>query len=61
MASKQWEISLVTPNVFALYQPWLKGYNGQQFSISGSSGILWIGFYGARFWIDQNLKQSLGH
>ena len=61
MASKQWEISLVTPNVFALYQPWLKGYNGQQFSISGSSGILWIGFYGARFWIDQNLKTSLGH
>ena len=62
MASQHWEISLCTPNLFALYQPWLKGYNGQSFSISGTgTGPLWVGFYSARFWIDQDLKQSLGH
>jgi hypothetical protein len=62
MAAQQWEISMVTPNLFALYQPWLKGYNGQSFSISGTgTGPLWVGFYCSRFWIDQNLKTSLGH
>ena len=62
MASQQWEITLCNPNLFALYQPWLKGYNGQSFSVSGTgTGPLWVGFYCARFWIDQNLKTSLGH
>ena len=64
MAAQHWEISLCTPNLFALYQPWLKGYSGQSFSISGSGGAtgpLWVGFYCARFWIDSNLKTSMGH
>jgi ABC-type transport system substrate-binding protein len=56
------EISLLTPNVFALYQPWLKGYSGQNMSISGTgSGILQMGFYTSRFWIDSVLKKSMGH
>ena len=64
MAAQHWVISVCNPNVFALYQPWLKGYNAQSFSISesgGSSGALWIGFYAARFWIDTNLKASMQH
>jgi len=58
---QHWEISLPTPNYFALYQPWLKGYSGQNFSISGPAGPLFIGFYCARFWIDTNLEKSMGH
>ena len=64
MAAQHWEITLCTPNMFALYQPWLKGYNGQAFSVSalgGGTGALWMGFYSARFWIDTSLKKSLGH
>jgi ABC-type transport system substrate-binding protein len=52
-------ISLLHPNLFALYQPWFKGYSGQYSSISGGSGALMIGFYTARFWIDQRLKKSM--
>ena len=55
-------VSLLTPLVYTLCQPWLKGYTGQARSIFGpSTGPLQLGFYGARFWIDQNLKKSLGH
>lgn len=61
MASQQWEESLPTPSNFAVCEPWLKGYNAQTFSISGGNGILAVGFYCSRFWIDQNLKQSLGY
>ena len=64
MAPMHWEITLCTPNMFALYQPWFKGYNGQAFSVSslgGGTGALWIGFYSARFWIDTNMKKSMGH
>jgi hypothetical protein len=49
-------------NLFAFYQPWFKGYNGQAFAISGgSSGPLMAGYYTSRFWIDQSVKKSLGH
>ena len=63
MARQHWSISLLTPNYFALYQPWLKGYNGQVFSVSAGGGIgpLYFGFYTSRFWIDTNLKKSMGH
>jgi peptide/nickel transport system substrate-binding protein len=62
MAEQHWSISLLTPNFFALYQPWLKGYSGQVFSISAGGGIgpLYFGFYTSRFWIDTNLKKSMG-
>jgi hypothetical protein len=64
MVKQHWVVSLDTPNLFGLYQPWLKGYNGQNFAISGVGGSgspLFIGFYAARFWIDQNMKKSMGH
>jgi hypothetical protein len=55
-------ISLIHPKLFALYQPWLKGYNCQYFGVSGPNvGILLLGFYPARFWVDQNMKKSMGH
>ena len=56
-------VSLLQPNLSALYQPWLKGYDGrsQAISISGAAGPHFISFYQARFWIDQNLKKSMGH
>jgi len=44
-------ICLVTPTQYALCQPWLIGYNGQNFAFSNL-----IQTYGARFWIDQSKK-----
>ena len=62
VAQQHWVISLLQPNIYALYWPWLKGYNGQYESISGSNlGPQLLGFYGARFWINQNTKKSLGY
>ena len=43
-----------TPEVYAVCQPWLKGFDGQDNSIA--SNAMMLGFYGARFWIDQNLE-----
>ena len=36
VARQHFDISLLQPMEYALYQPWLKGYNGQHSSISGS-------------------------
>ena len=61
-AQQHFEVSLIYANLFALYQPWLKGFSDQNMSISGgSSGPLFLGFYTARYWIDSNLKSSMGH
>jgi peptide/nickel transport system substrate-binding protein len=51
------------PSLFGLCQPWIKGYNGQFYGATSANGIgvPMISFYQARFWIDQNLKKSLGH
>jgi peptide/nickel transport system substrate-binding protein len=57
---QHWIISLLQPRLTALYQPWLKGYNGQDQSVSGLVTPRLLCFYEARFWIDQNLKTSLG-
>ena len=60
-AQQHYCISLLQNNFFALYQPWLKGYNGQAMALSGAgSGPLDIGFYSSRFWIDQDIKKSMG-
>ena len=61
VAKQHWAVSLCQPNMYILHQPWLKGYNGQTNSIEGSASFILLFFqYGARFWIDQNVKQSLG-
>ena len=54
-------ISLLQPIQYSLCQPWLKGYNSQYGATYSGSGPLILYFYGARFWVDQNLKRSMGH
>ena len=61
VAQQHFVVSLLQQMQFCLYQPWLKGYNGQRNALSGSSGPQLLFFYGARFWIDQNLKKSMGY
>jgi len=56
MAAQHLAISLVTINTFCLCQPWLIGYNAQQQAI-GQNAVN-IGFYNARFWINQQVKAS---
>ena len=61
IAGQHYVICLLQQSVFGIYQPWLKGYDGRYLSISGAAlGPQLIGFYGARFWIDQNVKKSFG-
>ena len=60
-AQQHFETSLIYANLYALNQPWLKGYSAQNFSVSGgSSGPLFLGFYASRFWVDAALKKSFG-
>jgi peptide/nickel transport system substrate-binding protein len=62
VARQHFAISLVQPMQYSLYQPWFKGYNGQFFAVSAASGgPPMCFFYPARFWIDQDLKKSMGH
>jgi len=62
VARQHFAISLLQPTLFAISQPWLKGYSAQTNSIStGTGGPLSVGFYMARFWIDQNIKNNMGH
>ena len=61
VAHQHFAVSLLQPNEYALCQPWIKGYHGQIHSIwMGIGGPSRLSFYGARFWIDQKLKKSLG-
>jgi len=59
VAEQHFVISVLTPKLFALYQPWLKGYNLQEGATpqDASTGPHQNGFYFARFWIDQALKK----
>jgi peptide/nickel transport system substrate-binding protein len=60
VARQHFAISLLEPMQYSLYQPWLKGYNGQFGSVCGQgSSPQNLGFYTARFWIDQKLKKSI--
>jgi peptide/nickel transport system substrate-binding protein len=62
VARRHFAISLLQPTQYSLYQPWLKGDQGQFFALSAASGgPPLIFFYPARFWIDQKLKRKMGH
>jgi ABC-type transport system substrate-binding protein len=61
VARQHFVVSLLQPMTFGLYQPWLKGYNGQDGSVWGTVVPRVLFFYPARFWIDRNLKGSMGH
>ena len=54
--------SLLQMKSYSLCQPWLKGYNAQIHSVwMGDGGPSRLALYGARFWIDQKMKKSMGH
>ena len=62
VARQHYAISLLMPMEYSLYQPWVKGYHAQIYSIwMGVGGASMLSFYGGRFWIDGELKKSLGH
>jgi len=62
VAQQHYVISLLQPQQFNFNQPWVHGYNAQARGLSGgSAGAQLLFFYPARFWIDGNLKKSLGH
>jgi ABC-type transport system substrate-binding protein len=62
VAEQHWAICLLVENLYGAYNPWLKGYYGQFDAIAcGAVGPHLLGFYCSRFWIDQDLKKSMGH
>jgi peptide/nickel transport system substrate-binding protein len=61
VARQHFCVSLCQVYTYSLSQPWLKGYNAQNHALyGGSNGPLLLCYYGARFWIDQNMKTSMG-
>ena len=62
VARQHFSISVLQAMTYSLYQPWVKGASGQFGSTWGvAGGPLMLSFYLGRFWIDQNLKKSMGH
>jgi peptide/nickel transport system substrate-binding protein len=62
VARQHFAISLLQPKQYSLYQPWVKGYNGQFGGICGpATSPHFLFFYPARFWVDQDIKKSFGH
>jgi len=62
VAKQHWAVCLLVENTYTAYAPWFKGYYGQFDAIAcGAVGPHLLGFYCARFWIDQNMKKSMGH
>jgi peptide/nickel transport system substrate-binding protein len=59
VAQQHFAISMVQPNTFGFTQPWFKGYIGQ-FGAE-TAGSCYLSHYLPRFWIDQNVKKSIGH
>ena len=59
VAQQHYSISLLQPNSYNFSQPWFKGFNGQFGQTTGA--FEFQGFYLARFWVDQNLKKSMGY
>jgi peptide/nickel transport system substrate-binding protein len=62
VARQHFAISLLQAMSYSLCQPWLKGFDAQFGSTWGvAAGPLMLSHYLARFWIDQNLKESMRH
>jgi ABC-type transport system substrate-binding protein len=62
IARQHFSISLLQVMTYSLCQPWVKGFNAQFGSTWGvAGGPLMLSFYLGRFWIDQDLKKSMGH
>jgi peptide/nickel transport system substrate-binding protein len=56
VARQHFAISFLAPKLYNLYQPWFKGYSGQNGAVGTGSS-----FYTSRFWVDSKMKKSLGH
>jgi peptide/nickel transport system substrate-binding protein len=51
---QHWSLPICLTYSYIVYQPWLKGYAGEN--------IMWSwGFWYARFWIDSDIKEAMGH
>jgi ABC-type transport system substrate-binding protein len=57
MVRQHFVVSLLQPTSYALCQPWLKGYSAQFGSVMTYSVL---SFDLARFWIDRDMKKSMG-
>jgi peptide/nickel transport system substrate-binding protein len=51
--TQQWRVNLPPRSNFCVYQPWLNRFNGE--------AVKPFGELVARFWIDQNLKKTMGY
>jgi ABC-type transport system substrate-binding protein len=60
VARQHYVTSLLQPMTYSFAQPWLKGYNGQYNALSSNTGAVLLYFFPPRFWIDQNLKKTMG-
>ena len=60
VARNHYSVSLLCPMNFNFCQPWLKGFNAQYGSFAGTNGPFFLFEYGARWWIDQSVKKSMG-
>jgi hypothetical protein len=62
VARQHFAISVLQPMAYSLCQPWVKGFNAQFGSTWGvAAGPLMSSHYLGRFWIDQDMKKSMGH
>ena len=60
VARQHFSISLLQPKAYSLCQPWVKGFSAQFGSAwAHAGGPARLSFYLGRFWIDQNLKNSM--
>ena len=51
---QHWRVPSLPGFAFTMWQPWFKGY-------SGENTFRWAGNIWAHLWIDQDLKESMGH
>jgi peptide/nickel transport system substrate-binding protein len=62
VAQQHYLISILQAPTFAFAQPWLKGFSNQGKAVTATgAGPSYLGFYAARYWIDQNMKKGMGH
>jgi len=52
--SHHWMVPSVPSVYFTFWQPWLKGYSGEE-------TYHWMGTYYARWWIDHDVKKAMGY
>jgi peptide/nickel transport system substrate-binding protein len=61
VARQHYAVSLLLPLQYSLYQPWVKAYAAQGHSVwMGSGGPSLLSYFGARYWIDRDVKKSFG-